>query len=76
MRSLFGTVALVFSVACGAVAGGGEMVPRPPQDVRPATSVPVTADTHLDEAARRAAICSEERPLDFYDNRGYCLGDE
>ena len=67
MRALLCACALALS-AC-TVAGGMDPAGEPVREVRPRTV------EHFDENVRRAEICSTARPLDFYDNREYCLSE-
>lgn len=55
--------------ASGASSAGGDLGPAA------TAGAPLSGAQHFDEAAQRAAICSPERPLDFYENRDYCLAD-
>lgn len=65
MRALLYATTLALS-ACAATVGAGT-VREPVRQAHP------TATQVFDESARRAAICSEARPLDFYENTDYCL---
>jgi hypothetical protein len=65
MRALLFATTLALS-ACAATVGAST-VGEPVRQAQPMVT------ELFDEDARRAAICSEARPLDFYDNKEYCL---
>jgi hypothetical protein len=69
MRQVVVAIAIVLGgcVPAGSTGSGGAPSPL----VAPSTLTP--DPIHFDEGRRHAEICSEKRPLDFLDNREYCL---
>lgn len=67
MRIFISVAILTFSAACAAAGSGGTVRP-------PAVEASAGPAEHHDENADRAVLCSAERPVDFYENKDYCLG--